>query len=248
MISKLLLLMMIGHVLGDFYFQTEKIAKQKEKMFKGVLIHSLEYYIALLCVEIPFISIDLFLCATYMAIAHLFIDAIKYIIIKKKKIRKTGIIFVVDQFFHILSIFILAYYMNCINFHVTNFKIVENVFTTFDIDKVIIAKWILALLVLHIPANILIQNLLSGYKPREQGEKLIEIDNKIGRKIGTIERYIMLMFIAMDQYAAMGLVLTAKSIARYDKIAKDEKFAEYYLLGTLLSTMCVVFCKMVILK
>lgn len=59
---------------------------------------------------------------------------------------------------------------------------------------------------------------------------------------------IMLMFIAMDQYAAMGLVLTAKSIARYDKITKDEKFAEYYLLGTLLSTACVVFCKMIILN
>ena len=58
----------------------------------------------------------------------------------------------------------------------------------------------------------------------------------------------MLMFIAMDQYAAMGLVLTAKSIARYDKITKDEKFAEYYLLGTLLSTACVFFCKIIILN
>ena len=59
----------------------------------------------------------------------------------------------------------------------------------------------------------------------------ILIDNKAGRRIGTLERLIILMFIAMGQYAAMGLVLTAKSIARYDKIAKDEKFAEYCLLG-----------------
>lgn len=57
----------------------------------------------------------------------------------------------------------------------------------------------------------------------------------------------MFMFIAMNQYAALGLVLTAKSIARYDKIAKDEKFAEYYLLGTLLSTACVVICKLLIM-
>lgn len=56
-----------------------------------------------------------------------------------------------------------------------------------------------------------------------------------------------MIFIAMNQYAALGLVLTAKSIARYDKIAKDEKFAEYYLLGTLLSTACVVTCKMLFL-
>jgi hypothetical protein len=52
----------------------------------------------------------------------------------------------------------------------------------------------------------------------------------------------------MNQYAAMGLVLTAKSIARYDKITKDEKFAEYYLLGTLLSTASVVVCKILFLS
>ena len=69
-----------------------------------------------------------------------------------------------------------------------------------------------------------------------------------GRKIGSIERLIMLMFIAMNQYAAMGLVLTAKSIARYDKITKNERFAEYYLLGTLLSTASVVLCKILILQ
>lgn len=37
-------------------------------------------------------------------------------------------------------------------------------------------------------------------------------------------------------------------IARYDKITKDEKFAEYYLLGTLISTACVVACKMIVLR
>ena len=41
-----------------------------------------------------------------------------------------------------------------------------------------------------------------------------------------------------QQYSAVGLVLTAKSIARYDRISKDQSFAEYYLLGTLLSTIC----------
>ena len=66
--------------------------------------------------------------------------------------------------------------------------------------------------------------------------------------IGTIERLIMVLFIALEQYAALGLVLTAKSIARYDKIAKEPKFAEYYLLGTLLSTMVVVLCRVTVLK
>lgn len=50
----------------------------------------------------------------------------------------------------------------------------------------------------------------------------------------------MLIFITISQYSAIGLVLTAKSIARYDKISHEQDFAEYYLLGTLLSTICAI--------
>jgi hypothetical protein len=35
----------------------------------------------------------------------------------------------------------------------------------------------------------------------------------------------------------LGFILTAKSIARYDAITKDQKFAEYYLIGTLVSVV-----------
>ena len=61
-----------------------------------------------------------------------------------------------------------------------------------------------------------------------------------GRFVGTLERMILLMLISLKQYSAIGLVLTAKSIARYDKIAKEPEFAEYYLLGTLLSTTVAI--------
>lgn len=71
-------------------------------------------------------------------------------------------------------------------------------------------------------------------------------DNNAGRFIGTIERIIMLIFLSIGQYSAIGLVLTAKSIARYDKIAKEPEFAEYYLLGTLLSTLAVVITSFII--
>ena len=56
-----------------------------------------------------------------------------------------------------------------------------------------------------------------------------------------------LLILSKDQYSALGFVLTAKSIARYDKIAKDERFAEYYLLGTLVSTLSVIVCRIFIL-
>ncbi len=97
----------------------------------------------------------------------------------------------------------------------------------------------LAFLLIHKPTNIIIQKILVIYKP-VQKEEAIKKDNNAGRFIGTIERIIMLLLISIGQYAAIGLVLTAKSIARYDRIAKEKDFAEYYLLGTLMSTVIVI--------
>ena len=136
--------------------------------------------------------------------------------------------------------------MSCCHFSIGYIEIVHSLLNTFSCEAETVAKWIMALLFIHTPVNIFIQNFLGEYKPQEHG-KLIRADHKAGRKIGTIERLIMLIFLSKDQYAALGFVLTAKSIARYDKIAKDEKFAEYYLLGTLVSTLCVIICRMVIL-
>ena len=113
-------------------------------------------------------------------------------------------------------------------------------------DAEVVAKWVLSILFIHKPVNIFIQNFLSEYRPKTD-DRIIKADRKAGRKIGTIERLIMLIFLSKDQYAALGFVLTAKSIARYDKIAKDETFAEYYLLGTLVSTLCVIICRILIL-
>ena len=248
MINKLLLLMMLGHVLGDFYFQTDKITSDKDEKIKGVIVHAVEYFVSVLVVTLPVINFEMFIMALCMSVVHFVIEIIKYILLKKKKIKKSGRLFVGNQILHLISIFILSYILYCQNIQMAHFRIIREIGMAFGINFEMIAKWMLAILVLHTPSNILIQSLLSGYKPKKDNGNLIEVDNKVGRKIGTIERLIMLMFISMDQYAAMGLVLTAKSIARYDKIAKNEKFAEYYLLGTLLSTACVVACKMVILK
>ncbi len=45
-----------------------------------------------------------------------------------------------------------------------------------------------------------------------------------------------MILVGAGQFAAIGFVLTAKSVARYEKL-KEQDFAEYYLLGTLLSTL-----------
>ena len=132
------------------------------------------------------------------------------------------------------------------NFEIGNMWIAKSIRIVSGYEGETISRWMLAILLLHIPANIFIQNFLGEYKPNGN-EMIIRADYKAGRRIGTIERLIMLIFLSKDQFAALGFILTAKSVARYDRIAKDEKFAEYYLLGTLVSTLWVIICRMLIL-
>ena len=133
----------------------------------------------------------------------------------------------------------------------SHYYLIDSIQQVFGFSKEKVARWILAILIIHEPANILIQSILKELKDEDtvdSGTKgIAPSDMKAGRKIGSIERLIMLLFIAMNQYTAMGMVLTAKSIARYDQITREQTFAEYYLIGTLLSTASVVICKVILL-
>lgn len=60
-----------------------------------------------------------------------------------------------------------------------------------------------------------------------------------GEIIGTLERLIIFLLILANGYAAIGFVIAAKGLARYEKM-KDEKQAEYVLLGTLASVFLVL--------
>jgi hypothetical protein len=48
------------------------------------------------------------------------------------------------------------------------------------------------------------------------------------------------------QYTALAFVIAAKSIARYKKINEEEKFGEYFLIGTLTSIGIALFVGIII--
>lgn len=58
---------------------------------------------------------------------------------------------------------------------------------------------------------------------------------RIGRMIGILERFLIIDFALYGRYGAIGLVLAAKSVARLEDL-QSRTFAEYDLLGTLMST------------
>lgn len=59
-------------------------------------------------------------------------------------------------------------------------------------------------------------------------------NNQLGRYIGMFERLLVITFVFLGDFTAIGLIFAGKSIARF-KDLDNRDFAEYYLIGTLFS-------------
>lgn len=251
MFKEFLLILLLGHVLGDFYIQTDKMAQKKERDIKWVLIHCLCYLVTMILITIPIFSWEIALGMAIATSLHLLIDLIKlaYVSLKYKKSKMSAMternIYFVDQLLHGICLLSVAYWMAARNILINELGLFKNLFDIVGISETMLISWVVTLLVIHKPANISIQKLLMIYKPDNKNPNKRK-DKNAGRFIGTVERIIMVIFLSIGQYSAIGLVLTAKSIARYDRIAKEEDFAEYYLLGTLISTLIVIGCSFII--
>lgn len=87
-------------------------------------------------------------------------------------------------------------------------------------------------------------NLLFGYVFVKKVLGRFQIEDsglrRAGSVIGLLERFLTLTFVLAKEYLAIGLILTAKSIARFEEL-KDRKFSEYFLIGTLSSISFSIF-------
>ncbi len=232
------------HILGDYYFQGEKLAKEKRHSIKKVLRHDLIYLLVALVLCLPVFTWDMLISVIALSVLHAVIDLAKYLIMKKYDARgitdrERSTSYLIDQGLHLLCIFGIAIGMALLQAEVylpSRLRLLmENI--GFDIYGILV--WSVLLLLIFKPANITIKLLLYAYRPVENDETQ-EGHKNAGAFIGSLERLIILIFLSLGQFSAIGLVLTAKSIARYNRIAEDKKFAEYYLLGTLLSTVFVI--------
>ncbi len=69
----------------------------------------------------------------------------------------------------------------------------------------------------------------------ESGRKKIDTQEyNAGRVIGMLERFLIFLFVLFGQYTAIGFIIAAKGFTRFKELDKRE-FAEYVLIGTLLS-------------
>ena len=87
---------------------------------------------------------------------------------------------------------------------------------------------------------------LEPLKNRNNNDSQVdEQEYNTGRVIGFLERIFVFIFYLLGQYTALGFILAAKGITRFNDF-KNRTFAEYVLIGTLLSTLCAMLMAQVV--
>lgn len=235
-------ILLLAHILGDFYFQSQKIVEQKKKSIYKVLLHGAIYTLACFIIIIPILNTWLILAAAFISISHLTIDILKCTLVKrsgKLNKEKDSAFYIIDQIMHLICILIASLFVAAKCDTLNIFFGISHIFKLTGINQLQALYSLLLILLVWKPANITIKKLLASYKPAEKSEN--NSGKNAGGFIGFLERIVILLFLSIGQYSAIGLVLTAKSIARYNKISENKEFAEYYLLGTLLSTAIAIY-------
>ena len=143
-----------------------------------------------------------------------------------KSYRKdTVLYFGIDQFLHLVVIFIIWW----IKF--PDVVSVKQIFQACIVDRNI---WIvgIALVFLTSPVGIVIGMITKPFRDQIQNHNEQSLENA-GAWIGILERLIIFFLVLISQYEAIGLLVAAKSIIRLKE--GEQKMSEYVLVGTLIS-------------
>lgn len=152
-------------------------------------------------------------------------------------------VFLISSF--IFGIFLSDIEFNKISLNIYNIIIKNN--TILNGIKVEIMKnsllYLFGILMLVNEWNNLIRYILGIIKTEPHKNKELDPDDKElgkGKIIGIVERIMFFFFVITGNYASIGFILTAKGITRFKNLDKRD-FAEYVLIGTLLSSAISIF-------
>lgn len=211
-----LIRLLIAHIVADFVLQTTKMVENKKWFSIQMGLHILIVFL------LTWIFSSSYKIAIIIAISHWLIDSTKLTIQNKNYLSKF-LLFVLDQILHILIIGVLWSYKfgifsNCyeaIKFPFLNYKFSLLLFSYAFVI------WPLGYLIKFTLHKMMPQNDTANF---EHGGKLI----------GQFERIIILTFVLLGQYEAIGFLITGKSIIRFAEQNPDVK-SEYVLVGTMMS-------------
>ncbi|SRX54982.1 DUF3307 domain-containing protein [Aequorivita sp. CIP111184] len=229
-LKELLLLQFIAHLCLDYFFQTDKLAQQKNTIgFKSSFL----YWHALACFALSWLfslQVSFALAAAIIALTHFLMDGFKRHLNNSRYFGKYA--FFIDQAIHLMILTVVVvlfdkwYGINPSIEVSLNFKYL-----------LIIAGYLVCLK----PANIFIKEVFQATGIQVSSDN--EMPNA-GKVIGVLERILTLTFIIISQYSAVGFLIAAKSILRY---RNDETLkTEYVLIGTMLSFGIAVIAGIII--
>ncbi|MBR4970360.1 MAG: DUF3307 domain-containing protein [Paludibacteraceae bacterium] len=222
--STLFLSLVLAHIIGDFYLQTDECCKQKEtRRFKSWFLYVHAIIIGLLSwIIVP--SCNFGLWALLIAVSHFAIDAVKI------HCPKGLWSFFIDQLLH------LGILITIPNIYEPAKELPLQMIDFSGSFSMLLL--ILAILLCMKPANILIKLVLEKYQVGES-ESCNNIKNA-GALIGNLERILTIVFVLLGQFEAIGFIVAAKSILRFKDT--DTAKTEYVLAGTFLSFGIAILC------
>lgn len=223
-------LLMVLHLIGDFYLQSDKVARCKNARISDkcntctkcpqgsylnwgyVLIHSLIYVIPFLPLFFM-VNIKVFIAiVVVLVISHIIIDAVTCWANKKTKVT---VVFLVDQAVHSVVLYSICKYFSL------------NMISTAYATPIKVAFIVLLLIA---PCSILINKLMEDTFPGSVSVGLFDV----GSIIGILERLLVVIFAYLGDLAAIAIIITVKTWARTADL-KKKGFRNRYLLGTLAS-------------
>lgn len=228
----LLLLLLLGHLVGDFLLQSQAWVRSKEShhhlspaVYLHAGVHGLLALIALLASAQA--ALPTLVAVVAISVTHLAID------IAKSYAPPRARYFLLDQALHIGVLLVIWALL------------VES-----PTWLAALGRWLLQpapllvalgyLLVLR-PSSILIALIMRRWSRQVDTSGMLA---DAGARIGMLERFLVLTFVLADQLVPIGFLLAAKSVLRFGELRedRDRKLTEYVLLGTMLSfalTLCL---------
>ncbi len=228
----LLLWLVLGHVIADFYLQPMSwVHDRNNRHFKSTkvvwhsLVHGVLAFIALAVWQHYYdfgVSGAAFGYATLITISHYFID------IGKSYSSKGVIPFLLDQLAHLFVILLITLNLS------EPLYVSEQLLSFISTPSNLIIG--IGYLLVLTPASVMIRMLLERWAYMGNEEESLP---QAGNLIGQLERVLLLTCILIDSWAAVGFILAAKSVFRFGDLtaSKDRKLTEYVMLGTLVSIL-----------
>ena len=228
--------LLIAHALGDFLLQRRSMIEAKrQRRVTAYLEHGLLHLGALtlawwLFVRMPMLQSQVLIAFAIIVATHLVIDWIK-------ETTKPGGgpwigpgPFMLDQLAHLSIIVGLTYWL------AGSPRLWSMLSYNWELYAPVAGIVLMGYLFVIFGVGYLNASLLPKMVPTPVREDAQSngLDNA-GLYIGWLERFLLLTAVLMQSPAALGLIVAAKSIFRFDDIRQGRATTEYFLIGTLLS-------------